>query len=782
MAGNTLSLNIVVGAALAGGFRSAIDGAKGKIGEIKASAEGMGQALADIGTAYAGLTVLKEAKDAAVEMQAALLDAGITADMSDEQVAQLRRNLNALSVPDKTNQSVTDLLRGFTSLVSAGMDQTKAQASMYALGRTATAANADVEDLSKTAFVLVDTLGVAPDALTTELDRLAYAGKQGAFELRDMARNFPTLGASAKTLGLKGSEAVATLGAALQIAKKGAGDPSEAANNMKNFLAKATAPETVKRFEKHGVNLKKVLNDALAKGENPMEAVPAKIETMTRKNFEAAGINLKKIWADAVAKGENPMDAVKAKVDEIGATDPFKIGDLFGDMQVQNFLLPMLANMEEYRKLKADVLKAQGTVDTDYARRMGTAKEGAKATAVAFDRLKEAVGHAFLPFISGVGVMSEVVGWLADAADQAPNTTLAITGAATALTVLPPVIRGVAIAWKFLDISMKASAVGLAIGALAVGAGLIIDNWSTVKGFFTDLWNEPAGTVRAFIATVGEQLGPLADWFQEKWTPVGAFFGSVWTSISEGATAVLPYCGLIGFAASTIVENWSTLRTFFTTLWDDPSAAATMFMDWVSGATKGVADLIVNVWNAPREALEKLWDGVLVKWEAAVNSITGLWDKAAVPVRAIVEWTGIGDSKPKPPSSDGAAVAFNAAPPAGKGVAIAETKGRDALRPTPSGEAATLNAAPPADKRVAGADAKGRGALGPTPSAGDPAPTGTEGNALVQDIANAVRTAMTGSVEIIVSVRGAPANTTVRSTSPALTAIPNTGQHMNGPL
>ena len=354
----SMAVNVLIGAGLAGSFGATIQSALARVG-----------ALAGAGDMLAG------AISGAARLEQELMATGITADMSDEQVRNLRASLRALAVPESTNQSVDNLQGGFNALVSAGMEARRAEESLYAIGRTATATGASVEDLSKTAYVLVETLGVAPKDLTAELDRLAFAGKAGAFELKDMAQYFPMLGAGAKNLGLKGSEAVGTMAAALQIAKRGAGDPSEAANNMANFMKALTSPLVLKNAKKAGINIKAILKKAWAEGENPFTAV---------------------------------MEALHAKL----GNDPFKIGEIFQDAQVQNFLKPMLADFEDFKKLKADMdSQSAGSVDADYARMMSTAAQQMQGLANSVAMLGDSLGKALLPQTKKLlGVLTGIVG------------------------------------------------------------------------------------------------------------------------------------------------------------------------------------------------------------------------------------------------------------------------------------------------------------------------------------------------------------------------------------
>ena len=130
-----------------------------------------------------------------------------------------------------------------------------------------------MDDLGSVALALKDNLQIGEDGFEGALNMLAYAGKRGQFEIRDMAKWLPSLSPSFQALGVTGKEAVAEIGAALQIARKGAGSNDEAANNFRNFLAKLTAPETLKGFEKAGIDLKKSMMNLREQGMTPMQSM-----------------------------------------------------------------------------------------------------------------------------------------------------------------------------------------------------------------------------------------------------------------------------------------------------------------------------------------------------------------------------------------------------------------------------------------------------------------------------------------------------------------------------
>ncbi|TAN61091.1 MAG: phage tail tape measure protein, partial [Magnetospirillum sp.] len=245
---------------------------------------------------------------------------GNTADMTSEELEKVRGQIRGMTT--EVNQSNAALLGGVEVLVGKGMEAKTALAAIKDIGRAATATGASVEDMSNLSYSVMSNLHVPVDKLGKALDIMAQAGKEGGFELKNMAREFPQLTSAAAALGLTGTEAVASLGAALQVAMKGASDPSQAANNLANFLGKVTSEETVRNFRKHGIDIKQALADGVSAGENPVEVAMKEIAGAT-------GADLDKAMADAFDENGKLVEGAAEKISE-----RFKLGELFGDKQV----------------------------------------------------------------------------------------------------------------------------------------------------------------------------------------------------------------------------------------------------------------------------------------------------------------------------------------------------------------------------------------------------------------------------------------------------------------
>lgn len=373
---------------------------------------GVGTAAAAAGMIAPGLA-LKSSISAAGDFEHALAAFGNTADASEEKVGAVREQI--LKTAKDVNQSSMDLIGGLGILVGKGLDQDKSMAAIGAIGKTATATGSAISDLSDTAFTLIDTLDIKPEKLAKSLDMLAKAGKEGGFEIKNMAKYFPTLGAAAKSVGMVGEPAIASMGAALQVALKGAGSPDEAANNMRNFFQKMASKETTKNIRKEmGVNLEE----------------------------------LRKGWAK---EGKNPMEETLKLIDKHLGTDPavrdFRLNELFQDAQVQNFIKPMLQNFKEYERIREATAKALGVVDKDFARIMETFNEKSKAAKIAVWGLGEAVGRALIPGLNTMlGAITPVVEKITGFASANPKLVAGLVGVGAALVAIRLASMGI----KFL--------------------------------------------------------------------------------------------------------------------------------------------------------------------------------------------------------------------------------------------------------------------------------------------------------------------------------------------
>lgn len=462
---------------------------------------------------------------------------GNVADMTVEQIEKVKTKLRGIA--GETNQMASDLLEGLSYLMGKGLSETVSQGAIEQIGKASTATGASVQDMAAASFAVIKNLKIETQNLGKALDMMALSGKLGGFELKDMAQFFPGITASAKNLGMEGEAGLARLTAALQIAITGAADPSQAANNFNNFLVKMTSPETVNKFKKMGIDIRKEMDNAVKAGQDPMEYMLVRMHDLAEQNRHV-------------------------------------IGDVFGDMQVQAFLKPLIANLEEYRKFRDQTLTAEGVIDKDYNNVMDTMVERWKAFVIELDNATSAGGGL-------AGVIKSVLSSLTNAVREM-----------NAFAQAHPELVG----WM-----VKATATALTLG---VAARILGYAWALTGGAF---WNTIKAlrffglTAKGTVGTVGKLLRGLT--LISSGAIVGGF--AALKTIAAGALAAIagltwPVVAVLAALASAVLliyKYWERLAAFF----------------------KGVGSGLFDAFKPDIEAISQRWDQLKSKASDTVASI-----------------------------------------------------------------------------------------------------------------------------------------------------------------
>lgn len=500
----------------------------------------MAKKIGVVGTAIAAISFMAPIQEAAA-FQQKLVDIAGTANLSGGAafafVDQLKGKYEGLALT--IGQHSDTIANGAGQMIAAGLDPKIVDASMLSIGRASTAAHADFADMAGVATSLLQTLKLPVNQLDGAMAGFIVSGKEGAFEMKNMAKYLPTLTGQMAKFGIMGRDAVNFLGPALQIAMKGTSDPAEAANNLKNFLSKVMAPATVKNFKDMGVDIEAVMKNAAIKGINPIEAVIQKITMLTgTSGNEIAGLMKK-----AKASGLDGADAL-AKVREqlIKIHGAGKLGGLFQDQQVMDFLIPMLGNIEEYKRIKDQVTKATGgMIDKDFETQMLALNQQMTIFSEIGTQAWREVGFAFgtwLPMINDSlsSALKQFREWdtatggaLRQALSFAGAGILA-AGALGALGVVLPVVGA--------GLALLASPVGLVLGGLAVAGALIYRNWATIGPRLSQIW----GNIGDGFRRLGERISYGGAEFMAGARVIASEFGGriaagmrqAWTDIKKG--------------------------------------------------------------------------------------------------------------------------------------------------------------------------------------------------------------------------------------------------------
>lgn len=572
MAGKTLDVSILV---------RLVDRITGPLSVLQRKFAGLaqlGQRIGILGAAVAAVSFAVPLQSAAAydqKLRDMAVTAGLFGEGAQSMIRAVGRDMEQLAL--KTGIASSALVDARAALVAGGVDDDLITKIMPAIARVSKAATANPLDTAATAKALAGPLRIAAEDMERSLAQLIVAGKLGSFEFKNMAKELPALSGQMAALAVTGSEAVSTLGAALQVAMKTTDSPATAANNMRNFLAALNRPETVKNFEDAGVNLAGVRADAIAKGINPIEAVIQKLIQLTKvpqKEIEA-------IFNRAKGAGATDVEAAAAVKERIEQTlAGSKVGKLFGDMQALDFITAMRLFTKDYLQFKKTIAAADTSIiSRDSETQLSGLDSALKDLAEMSEQASRRIGGAFEPVLRFLtGALKGALEWMRAFDAEWPGVIdyvlLGVGGLlalAAALGLLAPVFAILSAGFGIL--SAAATALLGPVGAIALGlaalAYIIYANWGTVGPMFRRLWE---GIKAVFFGFV--------EW-------VAGIFTLDSARAADGVRLIFSGLGGIGAA-----------------VWDLTKAAFSGFITWLDGWTGGVFTSAVD-------GIKRIWQGML---------------------------------------------------------------------------------------------------------------------------------------------------------------------------
>lgn len=531
-----------------------------------------GQMLGAVAAGYSLQRALAAPISIASEFETAMLDIGQKADLSDASIKSLGERIRALA--PQINQASSEVAKGIDTLVGFGLDPDRAETLIGPIGRAATAYRASIDDLAKAGFSALDNLKVKAEDFGKALDVMAQSGKEGAFEIKDMAGEFPALTAAAQALKMEGVTAIGRLTAALQIARKGAANGAEAATNTANLMQKIISPETTKKFTKLGVDIRKEL----------------------KKTQDAGG---------------DVFEMIAAQTDKALKGDLSKLGDIFEDAQVQKFLRPLMQNLNEYRKIRDKSLGAKGVVDADFTRRMETSAARTAAFSIRLKELGMSIGNILLPAMNSLmGKLAPLLQSFEKFSDAHPQLVGGAIKVAAALIALRVATIGARFAMAFMGAAALSALSPLRMlpaAAAAFGAGLVALTrpLALVTAALRVLKVALLGTG---IGAILVALGTAAAFVANNMKGIGAGFAAFSSALQKGLDGRFP-------ALIAMIEQLGDAWKMLTGEIDSAKWEA-----WGAGAGESVAQSLMKIASAI--------DTVVTKWkelDALFSGAANFW-------------------------------------------------------------------------------------------------------------------------------------------------------------
>ncbi|EGM6573459.1 phage tail tape measure protein [Salmonella enterica] len=582
-----------------------------------------GQLMEVYGQGRALYNMVAPALSQSMQFKSGMIDMAITAGYDDNTRDILGQQIRGWSL--QYNQLQDELQKAAGTLISNNIDNlSDIRAYMPAIARGATATNTPADLWAQAAFTTQQSLGLKASDFAAAQNIMTYAGKEGSFEIPDQVKWLPQLAPMMSGIA-EGKDAIAELGAALQVARIGAGTSDEAANNFKNFLTKIFAQDNQLRFQNAGIDLKNSILQQKANGISPVEGMMNTIQWYIEKQSPEA---LKQFKSAMKIKDDKKRDET---LKSLAAN--FQLGDLFSDMQVMAFVRPMLANMDKYRQIKDDSLKSadQDMLKGDYAKRLNDPLVVMRGFQVSASELAMSIGDQLVPAF--VGLTREAVRWMNRASAWVkahPQMVRNIAALAAGLLVFKGVMVVARLALNlvlsplvsFITLVQRISAAWMlfrgAIGSGGMLRRIASSAWSLTRVLGTGLYRGVMLVARAILfmgrAMMMNPIGLIitgiaigAYLIYRYWGPISAWFKARWNDIKTA------FSGGIG-GISALIINWSPLGLFYKVFagvmkWFGVDLPAN-FTDFGRNIINGLVSGIQNTWETTRQTISDLGDNI----------------------------------------------------------------------------------------------------------------------------------------------------------------------------
>lgn len=587
-----------------------------------------GQGIEAYGMAQTVYHTVSPAVQQSMSFQDKMIDMSITAKYDNKTRDALAGQIKGWAL--KYNQYQDELQEAMGSLISDNIDNVSDIGFLMPdIARAATATRTSAQDWAKVAAVWQNSLKGAARDFGAVQNIMAYAGDQGSFEIPDQVKWMQSLAPMMAGLA-SGKEAVAEIGASLQIAKIGAGSTDEAANNFKNFLTKIFARDTQKQFADLGIDLQGSIASYKAAGISPIEGMLSVIERyLNAKSPEAlAGFKSAMKIKNDTARDE----ALQALAKNFG------LGDMFADMQVMAFIRPMLANMDRYREIRAGALRAADNdlLASAYDQRLKSPLEATKTLMVSSRDLAITLGDQLAP--SFISLTQELLPLIQGTKHWVATHPQFVSGAFKLISAL---------------LAIKIATVGLKLG-LNLLISPFVNVWKTTVLLRTN-WHRlttalgEGGKLRWLVTGFSRLTsGGLKLSKVLAGSLVRGFMSAARAVLWIGRALMMNPIGLVITAVATaaylIYRNWGAVSGWFKQRWADIQEA-------FNGGIAGTGKLLINwspaglLYKAFAAALkyfgvalpakftdfgghliDGLINGIKNKWESLKSSVTGMGD------------------------------------------------------------------------------------------------------------------------------------------------------------
>lgn len=403
-----------------------------------------------VGAAVVGVGAMAVPTKVSADYGAIVRDIAIKAGIANKpQEQEMSRKI--IDTSRDTGMARNDVADVVNQLVGAGMDLSKALEYAPVAAKFVVGQGSSGVDTAKMINALGQNAKITdPKQMQQALEAIAYQGQAGSFEASDMAKWFPELLANMAAQGITGLDAVTQLGAMLQVQMKQAGSSDEAANNLKNWMGKIGSTDTVKAYEKAGIDYDGSMKTGLQNGLSTLETSMG----LAQKYIQATDPKRAAAMAEATSKISKEADPEKAKAMMASFEESLRTGDLFADMQVKAALSAFMQNKALYSQLKNDSREASGILDKNLAERRESSSQKWAEMAQSMDDAMRSIGDALRPVTDTVAeALTKVTKGITSLTDSTPGVVAGIATVGAGLVALKGIVSTIKISKGLLNIA-----------------------------------------------------------------------------------------------------------------------------------------------------------------------------------------------------------------------------------------------------------------------------------------------------------------------------------------
>lgn len=375
--------------------------------------------------------------------------------------------------------------------------------------------------------------------VVTLADQINYLGNTGAASTGQISNILTAIGPLGEVAGVSAAQ-LAAMGSTLA----GVGIAQDvAATGIKNFMLTLTAGTAATKSQKEAYKALRLDANELAKG----------MQTDSEGTINRV--------LETLAKVEKSKQAAV-------------LTNLFGKESVGAIapLLTSLGTLQKNFKSVGDESQYAGSMNNEYAARAATTQNAMQLLQNRVTRLGITVGSMLLPplndFMAAVGPIISSVATLAGAH---PWLIKGVLGAAVGFTVLRLATAGATAALALMNGVASMSPVGMIVRGIAIAAGVLIANWSTVAPYFQAVWDK----IKAPAMAVWEWMKTTFAWsplglIVANWEPLTAFFGALWELVKALSVPFFDFLKAVfdWSPLGLIIKHWEPITGFFKGIWD----------------------------------------------------------------------------------------------------------------------------------------------------------------------------------------------------------------------